>query len=68
MNELINLFTTTLNLGNHWEDESNRREFFGDFAAVKGIDPLNAEAWHKVTAGSILATKVVVYILHFVSY
>jgi hypothetical protein len=54
-------FVSTLiyNLGNHWEAESNRREFFVDFAVTKGIDPLKAEDWYKVSAGSILAAKVV---------
>eukprot|EP00026_Physarum_polycephalum_P008209 Phypoly_transcript_08288.p1 GENE.Phypoly_transcript_08288~~Phypoly_transcript_08288.p1 ORF type:complete len:377 (+),score=65.39 Phypoly_transcript_08288:81-1133(+) len=42
---------------NHWENEANRREFFVDFAATKGFDPLKAENWYKVSAGSILDTK-----------
>ena len=39
-------------------EEKNRREFFDDFAANCGFDPLSAEKWYSVTKQQLLAHKV----------
>lgn len=44
--------------GDRWRDVNNRREFFENFAAKKGFDPLIAENWYTFTREDILAEKV----------
>ena len=43
---------------NYWEDKTNRRKFFENFAREKAFDPLNAEEWSSVPQSSVLACQV----------
>ena len=44
---------------NYWDDMSNRREFFVDFAETNNFDPLVSENWLSVD-GSQFLSKVLI--------
>ena len=46
-------------IGKHLKEENKRREWFCDFAAQKGFDPLEPENWYNITLDDVAEnTKV----------
>lgn len=46
-----------------WKKEENRREFFENYAAENGIDPLLPDHWFSQPREKILAFKVIIIIV-----
>lgn len=50
-------------LGGYWQDVSNRKKFFDDFARDNNFDALKPHNWYEVTPQSIHARKVLFLLL-----
>jgi hypothetical protein len=44
--------------GYKWQDPNARRKFFDDFAQDRGFDPLDVNAWYKITSNDVGVRKV----------
>lgn len=42
----------------YWAEAKNRRQFFEDFAAKKGFDPLSASHWYHIPSFHVYHSKV----------
>ena len=47
----------------YWEEKTNRRDFFIDFAKEMGFDPMEPKNWQKIKKADIVAKVVSVFLL-----
>ena len=45
----------------YWNEQENQRQFFSDIAIEKGLDPLQAESWEKITFNDVLKKRVTIF-------
>jgi hypothetical protein len=57
-NNKILLYLLHLSTENHWQEITNRRKVFIDFAKEKNFDPLIPANWYKIPKEDVQAAKV----------
>jgi hypothetical protein len=55
-------------IGKFWSKPNNYRQFLDDFAAKRGIDPLQPQNWYKFVARDLEKEKVTLHLPQSIIY